>query len=388
MCIKINKQDLKIFLMIFSFMEPWWFSQNFIIDKIFDLVKLYICFGIIVNLTKNKIKMGGISKLIFCFRCYICIVTVVRGLPVLGYLSESIQYVCFIILLEHLLQCYGVRLVKIVSVSFAVILVLNVITYTPGGIIFEPSSGYYLLGIRTRIAEVAFPAIGIALYNFKITKKHKILFWTVFSSALIFFILQWVATALTCLLILVVLLAIEKIIYKKYKNVYHWALLIVIVCVSLGVVFFHIQEIFAGLIEVFLHKQASLTGRTDLWDIAMKVVKEEWIFGHGFQEQGNFVAMYEFITTSHNQWLQTMYYGGVVGSVMYYSIPLLAIKNSMFRSKQQFNRYASILIITLFTIIFMCTTEIVMDNIYYFILVTILNFSGKLEQGETYSLIP
>ena len=30
----------------------------------------------------------------------------------------------------------------------------------------------------------------------------------------------------------------------------------------------------------------------------------------------------------------------------------------------------------------MCTTEIVMDNIYYFILVTILNFSGKLEQGK------
>ena len=73
--------------------------------------------------------------------------------------------------------------------------------------------------------------------------------------------------------------------------------------------------------------------------------------------------MYDFTTTSHNQWLQTMFYGGAIGSILYYLLPLLSINKCIKESK--YNKTVGILLIGLATIIIMCTTEICMDNAYY-----------------------
>ena len=340
--IKINKIDIQIFLMLLPFMEPWWFTRVGIIDFVFDFAKLCVCFIVLIMILDKKIRIGSISLLFMVYRIYICIVTVLEGITVLGYFSESIQLVCFCMLLEYFIKKYGIRVLKSVVILFSIILVLNVITYTPGGIIFEPNSGYYLLGIRTRIAEVAFPAIGIALYNYRTTKKNKILYYIVFCSSIIFFFLEWVATALTCICLLIFLLLTEKLVFKRFEKYYQNVLLIAILIISLGVVFFNIQEIFADSIESILHKQATLTGRTDLWKIALNHIREKWLFGYGYKNQGNFIAMFNFVTTSHNQWLQTMFYGGVVGSIIYYFIPLYAIKKSRTK-RNNINRKNSIL---------------------------------------------
>lgn len=373
---KISKLDLRLFILIFPFFEPWWFTRIGLLDSLYDLVKFAICFLVVYYLVKGQYHIGKIAFIFGLYRFLICIVTVVRGLNVIGYLSESIQFVCFLILLQNLLERYGVRVLKIVLVSFALILMANLLTYTPGGIVFEPNSGYYLLSIRTRIAECAIPAIGIGLFYYRLTNKGKTLLLCILVSSVVFFVLQWVATALICVMMFALLLVLEKIISKRAIEKYHWFLLLAVAAVSLGVVFFNIQEMFADLIETYLHKKATLTGRTDLWAIAIPYIKQKWLFGYGYQNQGNFVSMYDFTTTSHNQWLQTMYYGGVIGSVIYYSIPLISVKNSI-SDDFEFNRKASPLLIALCIIVFMCTTEIAMDNLFYLILLMIL-FNAKL----------
>lgn len=369
---KIRKLDLRLFILISPFFEPWWFTRVGLLDNLYDLTKFAICFLVIYHLVKGQYCIGKIAFIFGVYRLLICAVTVARGLNVIGYLSESIQFICFLILLQNLLERYRVRILKIVLVSFALILMVNLLTYTPEGIVFEPNSGYYLLGIRTRIAECAIPAIGIGLFYCRLTSKGKTLLLCILTSSVVFFVLQWVATALTCVMMFALLLVLERIISERAVEKYHWFLLLAIVAVSLGVVFFNIQEMFAGLIETYLHKKATLTGRTDLWAIAIPYIKQKWILGYGYQNQGNFVSMYDFTTTSHNQWLQTMYYGGVIGSVIYYSMPLVSVKNSI-SDDFEFNRKTSPLLIALCMIVFMCTTEIVMDNIFYLVLLMILS---------------
>ena len=368
---KISKLDLRLFILIFPFFEPWWFTKVGLLDNLYDLTKFAICFLVIYHLVKGQYRIGKIAFIFGLYRLLVCAVTVVRGLNVIGYLSESIQFVCFLVLLQNLLERHGERVLKIVLVSFTLILVANLLTYTPGGIVFEPNSGYYLLSIRTRIAECAIPAIGIGLFYHRLTNKGRALLLCILVSSIAFFVLQWVATALTCVTMFALLLVLERVISRKAVEKYHWFLLLAVVAVSLGVVFFNIQELFANLIETILHKRATLTGRTDLWAIAIPYIKERWLLGYGYQNQGNFVSMYDFTTTSHNQWLQTMYYGGVIGSVIYYSIPLISVKNSI-TNDFEFNRKSSPLLIALCIVVFMCTTEIVMDNIFYLVLLMVL----------------
>ena len=386
--IRINKRDFWLFLILFSFMEPWWFTTIGIIDKLFDAFKFLMVLVVVIKMFKGELRIGPMALLILCHRTYICVVSVLRGLMIMGYISESIQFIAFAILLEYYIRKDGCRTLLSVEYCFATLLVLNILTYTPSGIIFEPGSGYYLLSIRTRIAEVAFPAIGLALYNVKLTGTHKKALYVILLSSLAFFILEWVATALVCLSLFVILLVFEKFVSKKALNSYHVVLLLGLVGISIGVVFFNIQEYFADLIEMLLHKKATLTGRTDLWAIAIAYTRKKWLFGYGFQNRGDFVSMYDFTTTSHNQWLQTLYYGGVVGSIFFYSITIYAISRCFKDSKQQGTRVTSVLLAMLFTIIFMCTTEIVMDNVYYLIYVIILCYSGQLvknREGEYYA---
>ena len=368
---KINKLDLRLFFMIFPFFEPWWFTKIGLLDGLYDLMKFAVCFIVLYCLVKKQYHIGKIAFIFAIFRFYICAITVVRGLNVTGYLYESIQFVCFLILLQNLLERYGIKVLKIIVLSFAIILTANLATYTPGGIIFEPTSGYYLLSIRTRIAECAIPAIGLALYYHNITKKGKMLLVFILISSVTFFVLQWVATALTCVMMFALLLILEHIISKRFINKYHWFLLGGIIAVSLCVVFFNIQELFARFIEIYLHKKATLTGRTDIWAMAIPYIKERWLFGYGYQNQGNFVSMYDFTTTSHNQWLQTMFYGGVLGSIVYYLLPIVCVKNSI-SDNFEYKRKTSPILISLCIVIFMCTTEIVMDNIFYLVLLMIL----------------
>lgn len=362
--IRIPRVDLKIFLLVFPFLEPWWFTRNGIIDGIYDLTKLCICAYVIFLLYEKQVRKSPFVIIYVIYRIYICTVTVVRGIYDIGYISESIQYVCYVLLLNYLIHEYGIEVVKCLTIGILLLLILNVLTYTSGGIIFEPSSGYYLLGIRTRVAEVAIPAMGMSIYYNKSTSKGNKIKWLIFIASITFFVLEWVATALTCTTLFFVLLFVEKFIFNKFKGMYHVLLLVVCILISLGVVFFNIQEQFADLIQLLLHKQATLTGRTDLWYIAIAKVKQNWLFGYGFENKGNFVSMYDFTTTSHNQWLQTMFYGGVIGCFLYYILPILSIKKAISIKFLNYRENA-ILVITMFVIIIMSTTEICMDNIYY-----------------------
>jgi len=380
---KISKVDLTMFMLFFSFLQPWWFTTLGVIDLLYDIVKFGICAYVVLLIFKKKARFSSISITYAVYRMYIFINTCVQGNLSIGYLSESIQYICFIILLEYFIQKYKLRPLKSILFCFCVLLVINILTYTPNGIIFEAPTENFLLGIRTRLADLAIPAMGLSLYYFKTTKNGKKMMVCVFFTSILFFVLEWVATALLCTALFFVLIFLEKFIYKKAQNTYHIFLMLAGITLTFGVVFFNVQDSFATLIETLLHKEITLTGRTEIWAVAIPLIAKKWIWGYGFQNQGDFVSLYEFITTSHNQLLQTMYYGGIVGCVLYYTMPIKALRNCLRKENENF-RSNAIFINTLFVLIVMGTVEICMDNIYFLIMLVFMynckSFAG--ENGE------
>ena len=176
MNLRVKKVDVQILLVIFLFLEPWWLTTVKIVDLFYNLGKLVVCCWVVLYLLKTKFMLSKLSCLFITYRIYICVISAYRGVFDIGYLSESLQYICFFVLLDYFILKYKIRILKLVVLIMCMLLVFNLITYTPSGIIFEADSGYYLLGIRTRIAELAVPAMGLVLYLVKQTKKHRILF--------------------------------------------------------------------------------------------------------------------------------------------------------------------------------------------------------------------
>lgn len=80
-----------------------------------------------------------------------------------------------------------------------------------------------------------------------------------------------------------------------------------------------------GIIKFILvdimHKDVTFTGRTGIWNLAIRIIAEEPIFGYG-EGMGSFTAgdyWTNFIVHSgaHNQFLQIMLFGGIVSLVFY-----------------------------------------------------------------------
>lgn len=85
-----------------------------------------------------------------------------------------------------------------------------------------------------------------------------------------------------------------------------WTLTSVLLC------FLRIQKYFAFLIEHILNKDLKLTGRTEMWDIAIRLIQKKWIFGYGIPlKQGSIFWHNKFYHT-HNGILEILIQGGII----------------------------------------------------------------------------
>lgn len=363
--LKIEREYLYIALLILPFFQPWWLTTIKTVDILVDVWKLLVVLYVILMIGYKKVKISYFTLIFTLYRSFVFAISVYHyELSVdIGYLKESIFLISYLITFEHLMKKSELKVLQTVLFAFAVNLLFNLITYTPDGIFFDRNSGYYLLGIRTRIAELAIPAMGLAIYYSKRMERLTLICVVISISSICFFIIEWVATAISMVVLFFALIFIENLIFERLKKTYHISLFISASLSSIAVVFFKIQEKFDWLISGLLHKKITLTGRTEIWDVAKDIITSHWLIGHGFKNQGDFVQLYDFITTSHNQYLQTMYYGGIIGSLFYYMLPLISLKRII--KVRNHSRDYSILIITLCVIFVMGTTEICMDNVYY-----------------------
>ena len=146
---------------------------------------------------------------------------------------------------------------------------------------------------------------------------------------------------------------------------------------TVGVVFFQIQEKFSWLLSGILQKDISLTGRTEIWDVALAVINKQLWFGYGYTNHGNFVALYDFVTSGHSQMIQVLYYGGIVGLVLFLVLLFSVVRKAI----KAHYKEISILLCTFVVIVIETISEICMDNLYFITLLVVMEMSVYLK-GE------
>ena len=81
---------------------------------------------------------------------------------------------------------------------------------------------------------------------------------------------------------------------------------------TISIVVLRLQELFSFLIVDVLHRDLTLTTRTIVWDKAFDVIESAPIFGYGLEESVTAQIRFGTVESSHNYFLDQIYYGGVV----------------------------------------------------------------------------
>lgn len=209
------------------------------------------------------------------------------------------------------------------------------------GFEFVEENNVCLLSNSNMSASFFIPAMLIAIYNMFLTSKFNLMSWTVLIASYLSGIMLWSATSLVAETVLLgyaisLLLGIEKLfaIFIKPRT-----LTIIAVLVSLGITFFKIQYLFAFIIEDLLHKDLSMTGRTDVWNLGFKSFAESPLIGVG----------YDRLKTIDNCYVQVLGNYGLIGGLCFALLFINSvkgfIKKDTLRLSYPFGITASLLIL-------------------------------------------
>jgi len=126
-----------------------------------------------------------------------------------------------------------------------------------------------------------------------------------------------------------------------------------VIVLFIAIVFFRVQNIFEFLIVDILHKDLTLSDRTLIWDKAIKIVRQNKIFGIGIK---NSTTMVNSITAfhSHSDFLNILLQAGVVGLGMYL---LIIFKTFSKLGRYKKERISQLIAFTLFVMFIMLLVD-------------------------------
>jgi len=304
------------------------------------------------------IKKGKLTPLVLLYLAYF-LVLLISTLNNNGNMLKLISNTCIdlgmIMLIEMNLKNNKIKIFKILSRIFYILVVLNTFSFLifPKGIAVTEflKTPIYLLGIDNRFAFTYIPGLCIvAIYdilkNNKLTKYTFIYFFITFTT----FVYFWSAGALlTEFLFILYYLFIYKMKFNKFINKYF----ITVIVAFVSLVFLRIQNLFKFLIVDILHKDLTLSSRTILWDKAIAIIEENKLIGVGIQKTQ---FMIDKITAfhAHSNFLNIMLQSGLIG----FSIYLLIFFNTFKRlHKHSENIISQLVAFTIFIMLIMLLVD-------------------------------
>lgn len=274
-------------------------------DSIFSLVIIYIFFAIqyfLMNMNNEKIHI-----LDFFTNCIFFLYMDIQFKKNCNRQIKSIFIVLFLYVFINL----------ITVIVFRNGLYLSSVTHNPS----------YILGHRNSITKFAIPMIFFSVMflitsnkkNYKIKEAFFILI------NLIAAVMVWTGSGLISLVIMICVYYFVNI--GKFRNLNSIHLYIIGISLFVLLSVFRMQDMFSFIIEGMLHKDMTLTGRTELWDLALYGISNNIITGVGsisdFYDSINMSGFSSF----HSFYLDLLYRGGLILFIAFFTMAILLTKN-------------------------------------------------------------
>lgn len=218
-----------------------------------------------------------------------------------------------------------IKLLKVVCNIFVVYCLLQfisiIIVRAFGIIIFQPIAGdfIYYLGTDNYSAFSLLPMLGVILFSSMICKR-KIGFIELMCliSVLIENIATWSVTAMLATIFALVLIILHYYGVKVLDFLSPRNFLVFFSAVLILIVVFHIQNLLSPLLVKTLHKDITLNSRVYIWNDALRLIKEKFIFGWGDLSNQQISRYVLYGTThAHNMLLELLLRAGIIGCICY-----------------------------------------------------------------------
>lgn len=85
---------------------------------------------------------------------------------------------------------------------------------------------------------------------------------------------------------------------------------------DISIVHLRVLDLFAKLLRSF-NRNTTLSGRTYIWDSAIRAIQENWLLGYGIQSPEVLKASFIGFSHPHNTLLSILYYGGIIGLLLF-----------------------------------------------------------------------
>ena len=210
--------------------------------------------------------------------------------------------------------------IKVLSVLFLIICVLNLITiamYLPRGS-FRPEIGdYWLFGQRTYMRNILFPGLLFSLIDDRLDGRRlspRSIFFLI-TNPISLYLVNSMTSLTLCLLsecaIVVLILVNRKIQLLK---------ILLAGSVIVDIVIVHIRHI--AFLEKFivntLGRNITFSGRTQVWDLSIDVLMRNPLYGTGIQtleDSGFTLLSSKQLSNAHNEFLDLTFKGGIVTAI-------------------------------------------------------------------------
>ncbi|KAA8822411.1 hypothetical protein EMO92_11115 [Bifidobacterium reuteri] len=284
-----------------------------------------------VLLLLKKYKPSLIAILIVGFDAYLLLTTIAFDGNINRWAQFALYRIALICVFDYMLSRRPVFALGTITLICLAHLAINEVLGSAGTSSLNVDNAMYWLGIRVRIAGFALPAMAFSLlfciYS-KISKLIKLpILIAVYALAITFFIQKNVSTALVSSSLSLILLLLF-VTYKKFAKRISLIAAIAAVALNFAIIFFDFQNKFSWLIEGILGKSLTLTGRVGIWHSVLSKMQGHYLFGHGVGSGIPFI--YEFgepITYEHNQLLNVLFSGGIVGLVFLFVILFVTFRS-------------------------------------------------------------
>lgn len=263
-----------------------------------------------------------------------------------------------------------IRALAIISVTVIYLNLISIIGYVSG------AAERFFIGGKNHLSMFMIPAAAcIIIHAFQ--KRKALNFLEIFTLFCIVcsILIGASGAGIVCTLLAIVLFASNKLVRNRRM------LFITLVLLNLFLLFGYNELMKTNTWMHFtewLGKDASMTGRTSIWETTIEMFQKRWLFGYGRGVKFIYLGLDEIWIPgyeTHNMFLQVLYVTGVVGLVFF--IRYLAKAISRLNMNDTVQR-------VLFIAIFICMVnglvEANNDNTFFRILLALAYYSKGQEQ--------
>lgn len=193
---------------------------------------------------------------------------------------------------------------------------------------FEPN---WLLGHRNNFGGPLVSAIGVSAALDMITRRRLSLVTVgIAAAALASVVITWSASSVVAVFAAALVVLLASLTRHGLIVLRPWAMIAAYAATAIGVVGFRIQEHMGDFIEGVLNRSTDLTGRTRIWDLALNLIRESPVWGHGIQKaENNGLTYYDpNFVHAHNGELDMLLNGGLLVFSVYVVLLIAVVRRT------------------------------------------------------------